>query len=382
MEFTIEKNFDFGVLDYPQMNLKTEVKQAIQELKLPEFLLHKHVLPAMLEPRDIIISSPPATGKSSLLAIALYQLLNKQQKTLQFIILEGMDHLVKETYTSLLNFQGSSAVKFSVSDKLSVLKQDYKEFNGCQVAIANRFKLLQLLKRAHRRYETLKYVIFDASRPDDPKILEIMDLLKEKAPQVTYWWFNKIKNQTDEDVVFQNQYFTHPYTAYVSLNCETIKSLNHFYIQVENSEQEEYFIKKIINQTDDVQKILFIHEDSETNKYKELLRAHRPGVIYTGTPHPASVAILTDFRKNLFNVLICPAKQFYARRIVTERSVYVIMLQCPDIETYGILSKRAGYSNNDRVYTFTNNNDQISSIEDISESYKINIRRWPNPNDE
>ena len=112
------------------------------------------------------------------------------------------------------------------------------------------------------------------------------------------------------------------------------------------------------------------------------MRAHRPGVIYTGTPHPASVAILTDFRKNLFNVLICPAKQFYARRIVTERSVYVIMLQCPDIETYGILSKRAGYSNNDRVYTFTNNNDQISSIEDISESYKINIRRWPNPNDE
>lgn len=86
--------------------------------------------------------------------------------------------------------------------------------------------------------------------------------------------------------------------------------------------------------------------------------------------------------KGLYNLLICSAKQVFARRIKTNKPTYVIISSPVDTKNYEILTRRAGMKNNDRIFTFVSNNDETAMVEDVAGHFGINLQKWPRINDE
>jgi hypothetical protein len=104
-------------------------------------------------------------------------------------------------------------------------------------------------------------------------------------------------------------------------------------------------------------------------------------VLFSDTKPQGSEKILGDFGKGLFKVFICFNKQFFARRVKSDKPTYVIITNPVDKRNYEVLTRRAGMKNNDRVFTFANNNDEVGTIEEVTGSFGINLQKWPRAND-
>lgn len=381
--FTIQKDFDFPVYNsYEEMQVRADVLECIQKGKIERpTLLHQHCLPALLSENELFISSPPATGKTALLNIAIHHLLQRNFINLQFIVLEGKEYLVKETFQKMLNFAFDWNVRYCVSDKSTKFKEDYAPFTKCQIAITSIFKLLGLLKNTRRTYETLKFVIIDAVHCEDVRLPTVIDLIKQKAPQAKFWYLtNGTEIPEPTSNILQN-YMPMILKAIVINDHVDVTWVNHFYVQIENIKERFEMIKKIIDQAGDIQTVLFCTTDEIIEDFRVKLESYFPKVLFSDQKPQASEKILSDFGKGLFKVFICFNKQFFARRVKSDKPTYVIITSPVDKKNYEVLTRRAGMKNNDRIFTFVNNNDEIAMVEEVAGSFGINLQKWPRAND-
>lgn len=376
--FTIQKDFDFPIYSsYVEMMLKPEVLELIKNSSTESPpLLHQHCLPALLSNNDILISSPPATGKSALLNIAIHSLLQRKYKGLQFIILEGKEYLVKETYQKMLNFAYDWDVKYCVSDKSTAFKDDFGPFKNCQIAIASLFKLHGLLNKARRTYDKVRYIIIDAVHSESEKFFQILDMIKQKAPQAKIWWFTNETEISEPTARILENYMSAILKAIVISDYADVTWANHFYVQVQNAEERLEMTKKILAQAGDIQIVLFCVTDEILEFYVKNLESYFPRIIRTNQRIQSSGDTLNDFTKGLYNLLICSAKQVFARRIKTNKPTYVIISNPVDTKNYEILTRRAGMKNNDRIFTFVSNNDETAMVEDVAGHFGINLQKW------
>jgi ATP-dependent RNA helicase len=378
----IDKNFDFGTISsYDELDLKKEVRLGLKEREGELPLLHVHCLRALLSRQSIVMQSPPATGKGSLLAIGLLQLLDFKKRALQFIVLEAKEHLVKETAQSLMNFAYCTPVKFCVADSTTQLREDYKPFASCQVAVLSRYKMIKLLENARRDYNALRFVVLDAIVLEDPKVAQIMEILQCKAPNVVFWWFNSRDAEVEERERFIERFMTGALRATIVFDHRNIASLSHLHVMAQSQAEKVELIKRILDQSVDYQKIVFCRDTEKALEYRERLDRYRPAVISDERKVSQEDEILREFSKGVHNVLVCVGIQYFARRIKTKAPTYVIVAEVVDVDAYEVITRRAGMGTNDRVYVFTENNDQAAVIEALSEKYDIKFSAWPNAND-
>ncbi|OMJ83383.1 hypothetical protein SteCoe_15716 [Stentor coeruleus] len=382
--FTIQKDFDFPIhSSYEEMHLKPEVLELIKKSNIESPpLLHQHCLPVLLSNNDVLISSPAATGKSALLNIAIHNLLQRKYKNLQFIILEGKDYLVKETYQKMLNFAYDWDIKYCISDKSTALHEDYVPLKNCQIAIASLFKLYGLLSKARRTYDKVRYVIIDAVNYENQKFPKILDMIKQKAPQAKIWWFTNVIEILEPTAHIIENYMPSILKAIVVSDYVYMTWANHFYIQVQNPEGRLEMTKKLLNQAEDIQTVLFCVEDEILEFYAKSLESYFPRIIRANQGFQISEDILNIFSKGLCNVLICSAKQVFARRIKTNKPTYVIISSPVNKKEYEILTRRSGVKNDDNIFTFVCNNDEIAIVEEVTGCFDINLQKWPRINDE
>lgn len=381
--YTINKSFDYPINNtYQELHIRPDVLECIHKanIKTPP-LLHKHCLTAMLSRNDMFISSPPATGKTSLVNIAVHQILQRNSINLQFIFLEGKDYLVKQTFEDLIDFAYDWNLKYCVSDRTTALKDDYGPFKHCQIAIASTYKLLGLLQNARRTYETLKVVIIDAVHSDDIKFPQILDLLYAKAPHIRYWWMNDRKEISESMNFILVNYIPYALKAMVLEDYDDVNWISHYYIQVQNLQERLEMMQKIINHSPSIQVVLFYVNNEELEDYKWKLGLHNPGIVRFDEKVSVSDAIINQFNNGMFKLLICAGKQVFARRIKTIKPVYVVISKPVGVNAYEVLSRRAGMKNNDRIFTVVSNNDEIESIETVAGFYGFKMQKWPNAND-
>lgn len=377
----IDKNFDTGIItSYDDLPLKPYLKTSIQNSNLnPIPPIHCHLLPAMLSLKNILLSSPAATGKTSLLSIALHQLLVTKYNNLQIIIIEQLEHLVQETFTNLENFCPSPKIKYCVCDKSTPVKADYKPFSNCQVAILTVYKCLELLKRSHRTYTSVKLIVLDAINPKYKRSLPMLNLLKEKIPNATFWVLSGKMKQDDEEFHFYLNYLRNPCVLIVKKNHSDVQSLSHCFTVVQGVEEKVFYLRKILNLNREYQKIVFFGDRTDSRVIINGIKEFSPVLLDCDEDR---ARVMMEFEKKMIQVLVVPARQFFSRQIKSKSCLYVVIFDLPDVELYETLSRRGGCSTNDRVFLFVQGNDAVERVAEISDFYKIRINVWPNNNDD
>jgi superfamily II DNA/RNA helicase len=376
---SIEKNFDYGQINsYDDLPLKPSVKSCIKEEKIEIPLIHSHILPAILNINDILLSSPAATGKSSLISIALHQVISERNQNLQILIVEQLEHLVRETYDNLHHFSMNSNINYFLGDKSSTLKADFRPFAHCQVAIVSCRKCFLLLSHSRRSYSTVKFVILDALDPSYEKSLNVLNLLKEKIPHATYWVTTRIREEEHEKLNFFKNYLKNPCVLLVKKNHFDVRNLSHSFTVVQNFEEKIFYLKKILSMNKECQKIVFFGKNTNFKRILNDIESFSPVLLHE---EQQQGIILRNFYKKMFKVLVVDGKQFFSRKIKSSGYLYVVIFDVPELDVYETLSRRGGCKTDDRVYTFVQGNDEAERIEEISRKYRIRISRWPNDND-
>jgi ATP-dependent RNA helicase len=382
-EFDIITNYEVVPFDsYSDLGIKDEIIAGLKDLdRLNPTVLHRHTLRALLSKNSMIVSSPSGTGKSLLMTTALLQLINKNNPGLQFIILEGMAHLVKETYDNLLQAMKYYPIKIDYADTEKSMDSNYKAIKHSQVIVAERMPLIKLLNKSKTSFSSVMCVVIDGIKAENKQIRIIMEILRNKVPNTFYWWFKHGEVLEEPEEEFKSMFLAGSLEAIVKLHICDIREVSHSFVLVTSFNEKIEYLKKIIKLNREYQKIIYCFDDEELDEVEDRLADYRLGVIKPKCEPSVSAAILKDFFKKIFEVLVCSGRLINSRRIKSDSPLYIIFMSIVEKEIYNKFVRRSGNVTNDRIFVFKQNNNDQAAIEEYERAFSINISQWPNIND-
>jgi superfamily II DNA/RNA helicase len=373
------KNFNFPeVNSTEELDLKPLVHLSIEKKNLQKHFLVIQTLPLFLHSRNIFIVSPAATGKGELLSIAVHQMVNEPVSHLQFLMIVQIDYLVKETFESLHNFLPEAQVQIGFCDHSTDLAQDFQTFQTNQVVISNTKKCSIVLKKMKKKLESLRFVILNVFDPKFQMNQDILNSLNFKAPQARYWVFTKMCERTPEEEEFFSRKLENLTIFKMLRNHQDVRILTHHFTVARNESEKVFYLRKILEFNRDCQKVIFYHPQKDPSIFLQALQDFQ--VVHLMNEQDRS-NVIDNFNKKMFSVLITPGKQFFSRKIKSQGYLYIIITDMQNKEVYETLCRRGGCQTNDRIFSMITGNDEIESIQELSNFYKIQISPWPNEND-
>lgn len=374
------KNYEMqGFESLDQIDLKPSVRASIEKSSKKVPFLVLQTLPLFLSNHNIYICSPAATGKSELKSIAIHQMISEPINFLQVLIITQFDYLVKEMYHTLQSFSPESNLSIGFCDKSTNIKSDIITFESNQIVITITKKCKIILQRSKRKFPHLRFIILDVFDPNFQMNQEILAELNFKSPQAKYWIFSKMSERTLSEEEYFNNRLSELFVFKLLKNHQDIQALSHHFILANSDEEKLYYIKKILEFNKECQKVIFYHPQKEPDFYLEGLKHYCHFHLANDSER---VDTIQNFNKKVFDILITPGKQVFSRKVESQGSLYVIITDVQDQDTYETLCRRGGCQTNDRIFSIVNGNDEYEKIQQISNYFNIRITQWPNNNDE
>ncbi|KAL1569267.1 RNA helicase [Salvia divinorum] len=368
------------ILSFDEMGIKEELLRGIYNygFEKPSAIQQRAVLP-IISHRDVIAQAQSGTGKTSMIALAVCQIVDTKTSEVQALILSPTRELASQTEKVILaigdyiNVQAHACVGGkSVGEDIRKLE------HGVQVVSGTPGRVCDMIKRRTLRTRSIKILILDESDEMLSRGFkdQIYDVYRYLPPDLQVVLISA--TLPNEILEITSKFMTDPVRILVKRDELTLEGIKQFFVAVEREEWKFDTLCDLYDTLTITQAVIFCNTKRKVDWLTAKMRENNFTVssMHGDMPQKERDAIMGEFRSGQTRVLI--TTDVWARGLDVQQVSLVINYDLPNNrELYIHRIGRSGRFGRKGVAINFVKSDDIKILRDIEQYYSTQIDEMP-----
>ncbi|MDP3313386.1 DEAD/DEAH box helicase [Lutibacter sp.] len=363
---------DLGIIAPLQKSLadlKFSKPTEIQEKTIPILLFQKD---------DFVGLAKTGTGKTAAFGLPLLQLIDKDNKSIQAVILVPTRELGQQIYTNLISFATylPTVSIASICGGISIKPQMERLKSDTHLVVATPGRLIDLIKRNAINIKNANYLVLDEADEMISSLKDGLDeIVKELPKNKRTFLFTATLPGTIKQLV---QNYMSKHVIQVSVEMETVghQGIDHQFVVVEPIEKLDVLMHFLASKEGE-RGIIFCKTKAAVNKLAKNLAINKfsSGAIHGSLTQPIRDRIMEQFRAGYINILV--ATDLAARGIDVKEISYVVNYHLPDVyDTYVHRSGRTARAGANGFSLTVLQKEEIEELKDFEKALGITFKEF------
>lgn len=338
---------------FEALGIEEGLLQSIQAMGFTEPTpIQEKAIPVLLQgTKDFIGLAQTGTGKTAAFGLPLLQLIRKEDRFPQALVVCPTRELCLQITSDLEKFRGrKSAIAVTAvygGASISMQIRDLKK--GTHIVVATPGRLIDLIERKAIQLENIHYVVLDEA--DEMLNMgfkeDIEFILKNTPNRQSTWLFSATMPAEIRQV--SKRYMEQPFEITIGKTNEGASTIDHQYYSTQHHNRYEV-LKRIIDFNPGIYGIIFARTKADTQEIAEKLirEGYDIDAIHGDLTQQQRDKVMGLFRDKSVKLLV--ATDVAARGIDVKGITHVINYELPDdVEVYTHRSGRTGRAGNSGV---------------------------------
>ncbi|KAL4503381.1 hypothetical protein ABPG72_000987 [Tetrahymena utriculariae] len=376
-----ESNEDIEVItQFENMSLKEELLRGILTYGFdkPSAVQQRAIKP-IIKGRDVIVQSQAGTGKTGVFAIAALQIVDKNLREPQVIVLSPTRELAEQTQKVCLALGDYMNILVhcciggkSMDDDINRLEK------GVQIISGTPGRIYDMIQRRHLKTRNVKMLVLDEadqmlSMGFKEQVYDIYRYLPHKNQNVVV-----SATLPQEILEMTNKFMNDPIKFLVKRDELTLEGIKQFFILVEKEEWKFETLCDLYNTITITQAVIFCNTIKAVKWLSGKMREQNFSLcsIHGELNQKERDKIMQDFRNGEYRVLV--ATDIWGRGLDVQQVSVVINYDLPtNRELYIHRIGRSGRFGRKGVAINFVKNEDVSALRDIEQYYSTQIDEMP-----
>ncbi|KAJ4882182.1 DEAD-box ATP-dependent RNA helicase 34 [Raphanus sativus] len=368
------------IASFDEMGMDDKVLRGVYDygFKKPSEIQQRAVMP-ILKGRDVIAQAQSGTGKTSMIAISVCQIVNTSSRKIQVLVLSPSRELASQTEKTIQAIGAHTSIQAHACIGGKSIGEDIKKLErGVHAVSGTPGRVYDMIKRGSLQTKSVKLLILDESDEMLSKGLkdQIYDVYRSLPHDIQVCLISATLPQ--EILEMTNKFMTDPVRILVKRDELTLEGIKQYYVDVGEEEWKfdtlcDLYGRLVINQA-----IIFCNTRQKVDWLTEKMRSSNFIVssMHGDKRQKERDEIMNQFRSFKSRVLI--ASDVWARGIDVQTVSHVINYDIPNNpELYIHRIGRAGRFGREGVAINFVKNSDMKTLRDIERYYGTRIREMP-----
>jgi len=294
--------------------------------------IQEKAIPLLLQGNtDLVGLAQTGTGKTAAFGLPLLELVEKNDRNTQALILAPTRELSVQITSDLENFaKGIGSLNIvTVYGGASISEQIRKIKRGAQIIVATPGRLIDLLSRKVVNLTTIRFVVLDEA--DEMLNMgfkeDIDEILSTTPSEKKVWLFSATMPREVREIA--SNYMTSPQEITVGDRNQGNENIDHQAMVVDD--RDKYLaLKRIVDYTPDIFGVIFCRTKIDTQKIAEHLikDGYNADALHGDLSQPQRDRVMRSFKNKTLQLLV--ATDVAARGIDVSSITHVIHMNMPD----------------------------------------------------
>ncbi|CAA7036522.1 unnamed protein product [Microthlaspi erraticum] len=368
------------ITNFNDMGIKEDVLRGVYEygFEKPSAIQQRAVMP-ILQGRDVIAQAQSGTGKTSMIALSVCQIVDTSSREVQALILSPTRELAKQTEKTIqaiglhANIQAHACIGGqSVGEDIRKLE------HGVHVVSGTPGRVCDMIKRRSLRTRAIKLLILDESDEMLSRGFkdQIYDVYRYLPPDLQVCLVSA--TLPHEILEMTSKFMTEPVKILVKRDELTLEGIKQFFVAVEKEDWKFDTLCDLYDTLTVTQAVIFCNTKPKVDWLSEKMRTNNFTVssMHGDMPQRERDEIMRQFRSGDSRVLI--TTDVWARGIDVQQVSLVINYDLPNNrELYIHRIGRSGRFGRKGVAINFVKSDDIKILRDIEQYYSTQIDEMP-----
>ncbi|CAN7047433.1 unnamed protein product [Brassica oleracea var. botrytis] len=368
------------ITNFNDMGIKEDVLRGVYEygFEKPSAIQQRAVMP-ILQGRDVIAQAQSGTGKTSMIALSVCQIVDTSSREVQALILSPTRELASQTEKTIqaIGLHANIQAHACIGGK-SVGEDIRKLENGVHVVSGTPGRVCNMIKRRSLRTRAIKLLILDESDEMLSRGFkdQIYDVYRYLPPDLQVCLVSA--TLPHEILEMTSKFMTEPVKILVKRDELTLEGIKQFFVAVEKEEWKFDTLCDLYDTLTITQAVIFCNTKRKVDWLSEKMRTNNFTVssMHGDMPQKERDEIMNQFRSGDSRVLI--TTDVWARGIDVQQVSLVINYDLPNNrELYIHRIGRSGRFGRKGVAINFVKSDDIKILRDIEQYYSTQIDEMP-----
>ncbi|KAJ4894061.1 DEAD-box ATP-dependent RNA helicase 2 [Raphanus sativus] len=368
------------ITNFNDMGIKEDVLRGVYEygFEKPSAIQQRAVMP-ILQGRDVIAQAQSGTGKTSMIALSVCQIVDTSSREVQALILSPTRELASQTEKTIqaIGLHANIQAHACIGGK-SVGEDIRKLENGVHVVSGTPGRVCDMIKRRSLRTRAIKLLILDESDEMLSRGFkdQIYDVYRYLPPDLQVCLVSA--TLPHEILEMTSKFMTEPVKILVKRDELTLEGIKQFFVAVEKEEWKFDTLCDLYDTLTITQAVIFCNTKRKVDWLSEKMRTNNFTVssMHGDMPQKERDEIMNQFRSGDSRVLI--TTDVWARGIDVQQVSLVINYDLPNNrELYIHRIGRSGRFGRKGVAINFVKSDDIKILRDIEQYYSTQIDEMP-----
>jgi len=368
------------VTSFDAMGLKEQLLRGIYQygFEKPSAIQQRAILP-IIQGKDVIAQAQSGTGKTSLIALCLCQLIDSSSSETQALVVSPTRELASQTERNILALGDFLKVKAHACIGGKSVGEDMRKLEGqAQIVSGTPGRVFDMIQRRALRTRGIRTLVLD----------EADEMLSQGFKEQIYDVYRYLPPETQvvlvsatlpHDVLeMTHKFMTDPVRILVKRDELTLEGIKQFFIAVEKEEWKFDTLCDLYDTLTITQAVIFCNTRKKVDWLTSKMRENNFTVssMHGEMPQQEREAIMSEFRKGETRVLI--TTDVWARGIDVQQVSLVINYDIPfNRENYIHRIGRSGRFGRKGVAINFIKDDDVQALRDIEQYYSTHIDEMP-----
>ncbi|CAN8269005.1 unnamed protein product [Cochlearia groenlandica] len=368
------------ITSFNDMGIKEDVLRGVYEygFEKPSAIQQRAVMP-ILQGRDVIAQAQSGTGKTSMIALSVCQIVDTSSREVQALILSPTRELATQTEKTIqaIGLHANIQAHACIGGK-SVGEDIRKLENGVHVVSGTPGRVCDMIKRKSLRTRGIKLLILDESDEMLSRGFkdQIYDVYRYLPPDLQVCLVSA--TLPHEILEMTSKFMTEPVKILVKRDELTLEGIKQFFVAVEKEEWKFDTLCDLYDTLIITQAVIFCNTKRKVDWLSEKMRSYNftTSSMHGDMPQKERDEIMNQFRSGDSRVLI--TTDVWARGIDVQQVSLVINYDLPNNrELYIHRIGRSGRFGRKGVAINFVKSDDIKILRDIEQYYSTQIDEMP-----
>ena len=387
MDFDKDENISFEtskgvnvVNTFDAMGIREDLLRGLYSYGFEKpFAIQQRAVMPICSGRDVIAQAQSGTGKSSMISLALCQMLDTSTREVQALVLSPTRELATQTEKVALALGNFMSVQVHACIGGRSIGEDIRKLDhGVHIVSGTPGRVFDMIKRRNLRTRNIKTLILD----------EADEMLNKGFKEQIYDVYRYLPPETQvvlvsatlpvEVLEMTTKFMTDPIRILVKRDELTLEGIKQFFVAVEKEEWKFDTLCDLYDTLTITQAVIFCNTKRKVDWLTEKMRANNFTVsaMHGDMPQKERDAIMGEFRGGTTRVLI--TTDVWARGIDVQQVSLVINYDLPNNrENYIHRIGRSGRYGRKGVAINFVKADDVRILRDIEQYYSTQIDEMP-----
>lgn len=370
---------------FKELGLEDAIVQAVEELGFTEPTpIQEQAIPQLLaDKKDLLGLAQTGTGKTAAFGLPLINVINKEKRTTQGLVIAPTRELANQIAKDLMAFAKYKFLRVVVVYGGASIQSQIQELRrGAQIIIATPGRLIDLIDRGEVRLGEVSNVVLDeADEMLNMGFITDIDKILDLTPaEKNTWLFSA--TMPKEIRKMADKYMTDPLEIKVGEANSTNVNIEHHFYAVKG--RDKYIaLKRIVDFYPGIFGIIFCRTKSETQRIADNLckDGYNADALHGDLSQAQRDRVMKNYKNRNLQLLV--ATDVAARGIDVDNVTHVVQFGLPDdIESYTHRSGRTARAGKKGVSLAIIDNRDLSKIRMIERKINDKFQRKEVPTGE